>query len=358
MDAAEVEQLHRDALVIDSHNDSIVSHIRRGNLSITGREAPHLAPLEGTVLYLRGPLETEAYAWNGQINLPKMRAGGIDAAFFAVDVTRAWKNNLAYALDALGFFDADLAACGEEMVVARSAADVEAAKAQGKLAAILVVENSDALEGSLNVLRMLFHLGVRSIGITHNLSTWAAAGNAEARCGGGLTRFGIRMVEMMNDLGMLIDVSHISERGFYDTLAVSRRPVIASHSCCAALCDHSRNLTDDQLRALAQNGGVVGITFVPGFVDPHWKPSDWPARPSLSQFLDHLDHAVEVAGIDHVGIGSDFDGGGSVLGDAAEFPRITAGLAERGYPPAAVRKILGENHLRVLRDAVDAASPS
>jgi membrane dipeptidase len=157
----------------------------------------------------------------------------------------------------------------------------------------------------------------------------------------------------MNELGMLGDVSHISERGFYDTLDVSRRPVIASHSCCAALCDHPRNLTDGQLRALAQNGGVVGITFVPGFVDPGWRPADWPARPSLEQLLGHIDYAVEVAGINHVGIGSDFDGGGSILSDATEFPRITAGLVERGYPEAAIRKILGENHLRVFREAVD-----
>jgi membrane dipeptidase len=354
LDAHEVEQLHRDALVIDSHNDSIVSRIRRGNLSITGREAPHLAGRDGTVLFLRGPLETEAYAWNGQIDLPKMRAGGIDCAFFAVDVTRAWKNHLAYALDALGFFDADLAACGEEMTVARSAAEIEAAKAAGRLSAVLVVENSDALEGSLNVLQMLYRLGVRSVGITHNLSTWAAAGNAEARSGGGLTRFGVALVEEMNRLGMLVDVSHISERGFYDTLEVSRRPVIASHSCCAALCDHPRNLTDDQIRALAQNGGVVGITFVPGFIHSGWTPALWPERPSVEQLLDHIDHAVQVGGIDHVGIGSDFDGGGSVVPDAAEYPRITAGLAARGYSSASLRKILGENHLRVLRPALGA----
>jgi membrane dipeptidase len=352
VDAREVEQLHRDALVIDSHNDTIVSLIRRGNLSITGREAPHLSHLSGTVSYLRGPLETEAYAWNGQVSLPKLRAGGIDAAFFAVDVTRAWKNHLAYALDALGFFDADLATCPDEIVVARSAAEVESAKAAGRLAAILVVENSEALEGSLNVLRMLYHVGVRSVVITHNLSTWAAAGNAESRCGGGLTRFGISLVEEMNRLGMLVDVSHISERGFYDTLELSRHPVTASHSCCSALCNHPRNLTDDQLRGLAQNGGVIGITFVPGFVDPDWDPSSWPARPSLERVLDHIDHAVEVAGIEHVGLGSDFDGGGSVLPDASDYPRLTAGLATRGYSPVAIRKILGENHRRVLRQVL------
>lgn len=226
MDNSQVEEFHRDALVIDAHNDAIVSHIRRGNLSITGREAPHLARRDGTVRYLRGPLESEAYAWHGQIKVPKMRKGGIDAALFAVDVTRAWKNHLAYALDALGFFDADVSECADEIVIAGSAADVETAKAAGRLAAILVIENSDALEGSLNTLRMLHRLGVRSIGITHNLSTWAAAGNAEARCGGGLTRFGIDLVSEMNPLRMLVDVSHISERGFYDSaLSFSTRQV-------------------------------------------------------------------------------------------------------------------------------------
>jgi membrane dipeptidase len=352
MDSPETEQLHRDALVIDSHNDAIVSLIRRGHLSLTERPKPHLAALEGTVYFLRGPLEREEYAWHGQVTLPKLRQGGIDAAFFAVDVTRAWKNNLAYALDALGYFDADIADHPDEIVVARSAADVLAAKRQGRVAAILVVENSDALEGSLSVLRMLHHLGVRSITLTHNPSSWAAAGNAEARCGGGLTCFGIRLVEEMNRLGMLIDVSHIAERGFYDTLEASSRPVIASHSCCAALCDHPRNLGDEQLRALAQNGGVVGITFVAPFVDPRWTPASLPGLPSLDQLLAHVDHAVEVAGIDHVGIGSDFDGGGIVLRDAAEFPRITEGLLARGYSPDAARQILGENHLRVLREGL------
>jgi membrane dipeptidase len=346
--------LHHDALVIDTHNDAIVACIRRGFRSITGRERPDLVQRDGTVWFLRGPLETEAYAWTGQVDVPKLRAGGIDAAFFAVDVTRAWKNNLAYALDAFGYFLADIEPHPDEIRVARSAADIEQAKREGWIAAVLVVENSDALEGSVNVLEMLHRAGVRSIGITHNLSTWAAAGNEESRCGGGLTRFGVRMVGEMNRLGMLVDVSHIAERGFYDVLETSTAPVIASHSCCAALCEHPRNLSDAQLRDLARHGGVVSLTFVPMFVDPDWRQEHWPARPSVQQLLDHLCHAVEVAGIDHVGIGSDFDGGGSVLNDATEYPRITEGLLARGFSPADVRKILGENVLRVLRGALGA----
>ncbi len=344
--------LHRDALVIDAHNDTIVSKIRLGNRSLAGEDTTCPAALDGTVSFLRGALPAEEREWHGQVDLPKLRAGGIDAAFFAVDVTRAWKNSLAYAMDAFGCFAADIDALGGEVVIARSAAGIEAAKQDGKVAALLVIENSEALEGSLNVLRGFYDLGVRSIVLTHNLSTWAAAGNAEARCGGGLTCFGVALVEAMNRLGMLVDVSHISERGFWDTLEVTRKPVIASHSCCAALCPHSRNLTNEQLRALAENGGVVGITFVPPFLDPAWEPARWPQVPSLDCLLNHVDHAVRVAGIDHVGFGSDFDGGGTALRDAGEYPRLTEGLLRRGYAEADVRKLLGENILHVLRETL------
>jgi membrane dipeptidase len=345
MDAA---ALHRDALVIDSHNDAIVSLIRRGNLSLAGPDVPHPHGHEGTIQLLRGPLEPHAYAWNGQTDLPKLREGGIDCAFFAVDVTRAWKNHLAYALDAFGYLLEDLRSLDGAVVIARTAGEVAAAKRDGKIAIVLVIENSESLEGSLHVLQALFHLGVRSLVLTHNWSTWAAAGNAEHDSGGGLTRFGIALVKEMDRLGMLIDVSHIAERGFWDTLAQTTRPVIASHSCCAALCPQPRNLTDEQLRALGAAGGVVGITFVPYFLDPKWKETDWPQVPSLEVLLNHIEHAAEVAGIDHVGIGSDFDGGGTVLPHYGAFPRITEGLLARGFCETDVRKVLGENTLRLL----------
>ena len=350
MAAEEWQTLHRDALVIDSHNDSIVSHIRRGNLSLSGQEKPHLKEREGTVAYLRGPLEREAYAWSEQLDFPKMREGGIDAAFFAVDVTRAWKNHLAYAMDAFGYFDADIAEHHEEVVTVRQAEDLPRAKADGKLAALLVIENSDALEASLNVLWAFHRLGIRSITLTHNPSSWAAAGNGEARCGGGLTEFGVRLVREMNRLRMLVDVSHISPRGFWDTLETSSQPVIASHSCCSALCDHPRNLTDEQLQALAQAGGVVGITFVESFLQQDWSYGQ--PESTFPRLIEHIDHAVEVAGIDHVALGSDFDGGGTAIRDALEYPRITQALLERGYPAEAVRKILGGNTLRLLRATI------
>ncbi len=351
MDAA---TLHRDALVIDCHNDAIVSLIRRGNLSLVGQGVKHPTGHGGTIQLLRGPLEAEAYAWNGQTDLPKLREGGIDCAFFAVDVTRAPKNHLAYALDAFGYLLEDLKSLDGAVVIAHSAAEVEAAKREGKIAILLVIENSEALEGSLHVLHALHHLGVRSIVLTHNWSTWAAAGNWEHESGGGLTRFGVALVKEMRRLGMLIDVSHIAERGFWDTLEHAGGPVIASHSCCATLCPHTRNLTDAQLRALGEVGGVVGLTFVPYFLDPEWKESDWPSVPSLEMLLNHIEHAVTVAGIDHVGIGSDFDGGGTVLPHYGAFPRITEGLLARGFGEADVRKVLGENVLRLLSESLTA----
>lgn len=335
--------LHNEALVIDSHNDTIVGHIRRGNVSIADKETLDRVRHDGTIAYMRGPLDRVASQMEIQINLPKMRQGGIDAAFFAIDVTRAWKNHLSYALDAIGFFKTEVETHADEIIIAKTADDIRRAKSAGKLAAILVIENSDGVERSLNILKSLHHLGVRSIGLTHDPTSWAAAGNAETDSGGGLTRFGVQLVKEMNRLGVLVDVSHISERGFWDVLEIAERPIIASHSNCKALCSHPRNLTDEQIKRIAQNGGVIGATFVTWFIDDD--------ASSFSRYLDHIDHMVNLVGDDHVGIGSDFDGGGEQLKDATEFPKITEGLLERGYSPASIQKILGENHLRVFAEA-------
>ena len=214
--------LHRQALVIDSHNDSIVYHIRQGNRSMSGQPDPVLAERAGIVRYLRGPLESRLQDAEPQLNWPKMRAGGLDAAFFAVDVTRAWRKHLAYALDAHGFFAADLERHADEVLVARCADDICTARASGKLGVVLTIENSEALDGSINVLRMLHHMGIRAISLTHNPRALAADGIGETRTGGGLTEFGLRLVQEMNQLGILVDVSHLSERGFWDVMEVSR----------------------------------------------------------------------------------------------------------------------------------------
>lgn len=344
---AHVSMLHEQSLVIDSHNDAIVAHIRRGNVSLADENVQNPTDAIGTIAYLRGPVPPEEEAIGIQLNIPKMRQGGIDAAFFAVDVTRAWKNHLAYALDAFGWFETEVAANTNDICIARKASDIREAKAAGKLAAILVIENSEAVERSLNILRSLYTLGVRSIGLTHNLNTWASTGNDEEDLGGGLTRFGMALVKEMNHLRMLVDVSHISERGFWDVLEISEYPVIASHSNCKTLCRHTRNLSNEQLKALAVNGGVVGITFVPGFITT----DGWEKMPPLAQLLNHFAYAIDIAGIDHVGIGSDFDGGGDLLKDASEFIKIAEGLSDRGYSDEDIRKVLGGNHLRVFEAA-------
>lgn len=342
-----IRDLHNQSLVIDSHNDAIVAHIRRGNISLANEQTAGSVEHIGTVAYLRGPVPTEEEAIGIQLNIPNMRQGGVDAAFFAVDVTRAWKNHLAYALDAFGWFDAEVAANASDICIARTANDIRHAKANGQLAAVLVIENSEAVERSLNILHSLYLLGVRSIGLTHNPNTWASTGNDEGETGGGLTKFGVQLVKAMNRLGMLVDVSHISERGFWDVLDISAAPVIASHSNCKTLCNHSRNLSNEQLKALAANGGVVGITFVPGFITE----GGWHKSPPFAQLLNHFEYAIDIAGLDHVGIGSDFDGGGDLLKDATEFPRITEGLSQRNYSDEAIQKVLGGNHLRVFEAA-------
>tara|TARA_B100000674_G_scaffold107028_1_gene78595 strand:+ start:1034 stop:2053 length:1020 start_codon:yes stop_codon:yes gene_type:complete len=334
--------LHERALVVDAHNDSIIAHIRRGNLRLDGIQPNNWKERAGAAAYLRQyetPLGNQAV----QLDLPKMKRGGLDTAFFAVDCTRLWGNHLLYCLDALGYFLSEIEAFKSEISIARRADDILQAKERGKHSAVLSVENSDALEKSLYVLPHLYKIGVRSMTLTHSTRSFAADG-CEVEGGGGLTHFGIRLVEQMNELGMLVDISHINERGFWDTLERSQHPIIGTHNCCRALCDHPRNLHDEQLKALSEKGGVVGITFVPLFVaDRH---------PTLDRLLDHIEHAIAVAGIDHVGLGSDFDGGGDLVRDATLLPQITAGLLARGYDEVALEKFLGLNWLRVFRHVV------
>lgn len=341
MNPQEAGRLHQEALVIDTHNDSIVSHIRRGNQSMfdAGARVPH----ESSIGYLRGPVDRAAQGMDVQLSFPKMRSGGIDCAFCAIDVTRARKNHLTYALDGFGFLLADMEAHPGQVVIARRAKDITDAKAAGKLSVVLAVENSDGVEGSLYVLRMLHEMGVRSLGLTHNTSSWAADGNAEERSGGGLTTFGVALVKELNRLGMVVDVSHISERGFWDVVDIAERPILASHSNAKAVCDHPRNLTDEQIKALAETGGSIGVIYYADFVDA--------TDPTVDRLVDHIDHIVQLVGPEHVGLGSDFDGGGTLVKDAAAVPELTMKLAARGYDEADLRKILGENHLRTFAGA-------
>ena len=338
------EQLHRDALLIDSHNDTIVAHIRAGDVSLAGAPAGAAMSLPGTIAFLGGREYQPPPVDPCQVSFAKMRQGGMDAGFFSIDVTTARHNHLAYAMDGFGYLWNDVERSGADVVFVRSAEDIVRAKVTEKPAILLAIENADCTEKSLGVVRSLYELGVRSIGMTHHVSSVAADGCLEARDGVGLTQFGVALVGEMNRLGMLVDLAHISPGGFFHALEVSEKPVIFSHGNTRALCDHPRNLTDEQLRALAENGGVMGVTFVPDFVDAD--------NPSLECLLDHIDHIAEVAGIETAAIGSDFDGGGTLLEDAIGLPCITEGLLRRGYSAEAVRKVLGENTLRVLRSTI------
>ena len=334
-------ETHTSSLVIDSHNDAIVAYLLLKGQSIAGPDAPSRAEPESIVTFLRGslmPPEREM-----QVNLPKLRAGGIDVVYCAVDVTRVLGNHLLYAMDAFGWFLAEVDAHADQIALATTAAEMESIVASGRIAAVLTIENSEVLERSLWVLPMLHRLGVRSMTLTWSYRAHAADGAFENVTRGGLTHFGRDLVRSMNEVGMIVDISHISDQGFWDVMEVTNAPIIGSHNACRALCEHPRNLTDDQIRAVADNGGVIGVTYVPSFVDAD------PDKQTLDRLLDHFDHIVQTAGPDCIGLGSDFDGGGDVLKDATVVPQITDGLLARGWKEDDLRKLLGLNHLRVIR---------
>ena len=320
MDASE---LHRQCIVFDAHCDSILD-VLEGKRTLGQRSS------------------------EGHLDLPRLREGGVTAQIFAIYVRREYHGRSAHqtlrVLDALyTAFDRN----SEDVVLATTAEDVERAKAEGKIAAIIGIEGAEALEGDLALLRAYHRLGVRNVGITWSLRNRAADGVNEARTGGGLTSFGFDLVEELNRLGIIIDVAHLAPAGVRDVLEVSQAPVIASHANAHALRAVARNLTDEQLEGIARTGGVVGVTFVPYFLDEDREQA------SLGHLLDHVDHIVKIAGIDHVGLGSDFDGfpppPPTGLEDATCFPRITAGLLERGYGEDDVGKVLGGNFMRVFR---------
>jgi membrane dipeptidase len=251
-----------------------------------------------------------------------------------------------------------------DLELAVLAEDVRRIVGEGKIAALMGLEGGHAIEDDLGNLREFRERGVRYVTLTwNNTNNWADSSSGERRHGG-LTEFGREVVREMNRLGMIVDVSHASDETFWDALEVTRAPLMASHSSARALVDNPRNMDDDMLRAVGSNGGIVMVNFGGHFIDPgkatrwrlikdailHWGPSPV----ALDLLLDHIGHVVDVTGIDHVGLGSDFDGtlflpdGAS---DVSGFPRVTAGLLERGYSEAEVRKILGENALRVLEQA-------
>jgi len=325
-------------------------------------------------------------------DLPRLRQGGVGAQFWSVYVPASYEGAEAAktVFEQIDLTKRIVAAYPETLALARTADDVVRIHKQGKIAALIGMEGGYAIADSLALLREFRRAGVGYMTLTHSKTTsWADSGTDAPRHGG-LSPFGEEVVREMNRIGMLVDLSHVSPETMQDALAIAKAPVIFSHSSARALTNHPRNVPDEVLRLLPANGGVVMVTFVPAFVSEDvrawaaaqagerarlaalhpeeaaaveagmaaWAKANPEPRATLAQVADHIEHVRRVAGIDHVAIGSDFDGIGSTpegLDGVADFPALLAELARRGWSDADLRKLAGENLLRVMRAAEAAA---
>jgi membrane dipeptidase len=329
-----------------------------------------------------------------------MKAGGLDAEFFAIYVGKEFVSKKpaeggGAARRALDMIDAvynQVRRHPESLEMAFTASDIRRIAGNGKTAALMGIEGGHAIEDSLAALRMFYTLGVRYMTLTHtNTNNWADSeadlSDQSVRHHNGLTDFGREVVREMNRIGMMVDISHVADKTFYDVIETSRAPVIASHSSARAIAKHPRNVSDEMLSAVAKNGGVVMVNFYDGFIDPRkselalrsrslekelkeqfpnnpnrvieelnkWYKANDPGKTPLSVLIDHIDHIAKVAGIDHVGIGSDFDGVPLTgvpegMEDIAKLPNITIELMKRGYSDTNINKVLGGNFLRVMSE--------
>jgi membrane dipeptidase len=336
----------------------------------------------------------------GHVSLDKARRGNLGAEFFSIWVDPE-TNQGRFAKHTFDLIDSvyeQAARHPDRMMMAFSVADIERAHKEHKLAALMGIEGGHSIENDIHLLRDYYRLGVRYMTLSwSNTNEWADSSgdidDAKVQHHNGLTDFGKQVVLEMNRMGMMVDISHVADKTFWDAIATTKAPVIASHSSARALVDAPRNMTDDMLRAVAKNGGVVQVNFFSGFDDADFRNAmlaqakdqssaiqqytdqmraqgktvsyvdedrierQWMAkipRPPLKSLIDHIDHIAKVAGIDHVGLGSDFDGvsGATPQGidSAADLPKITQALLDRGYSAADIKKILGENLLRVFRE--------
>jgi membrane dipeptidase len=338
---------------------------------------------------------------HGHISLEKAKAGNLGAEFFSIWVEPETNQGhfARHTLDLIDSVYEQAARHPDRMMMAFSAADIERAHREHKLAALLGIEGGHSIENDIRLLRDYYRLGVRYMTLSwSNTNEFAdSSGDVDdpkVEHHNGLTEGGKQIVLEMNRLGMLVDISHVSDKTFYDAIAVTKAPVIASHSSARALTNHFRNMTDEMLRAVAKNAGVVQINFYSAFIDDNYRKAsdtqakdrdaavkanadrlkaagktvtyldndrverEWTAkipRPPLSALIDHIDHVAKIAGIDHVGLGSDFDGVNGAtpegINSAADLPKITQALLDRGYGADDIRKILGGNLLRVFRQA-------
>lgn len=327
---------------------------------------------------------------HAQVDFPKLQRGGVDASFFAAYIPGSLAPDAAtrYALELIACTKDAVAANSDVAAIATTAEDAFRNKATGKVSVFLAIENGSPIQKNLGLLRLFSELGVRYMTLTHSRDNEICDSCTSGNAGrwGGLSPFGKSVVKEMNRLGVLVDVSHISDRSFYDVLEFSRKPVVATHSCCRALADHPRNLSDGMIRSLAEQGGVLQINFYPSFLDADFAqvlsryddeidsiegafisdPSDisrrtaWHEcidrlkalpRPNFRRIADHIDHAVSLVGPEHVGLGSDFDGISVTpegLEDCSRFGVIFEELRNRGYSETDIAAIAGGNFLRLL----------
>jgi len=362
-------KLHFSSIVVDTHDDT-------------------------TQRLLDGKFDLGTRSATGSIDIPRMREGNLSAIFFSI-----WMSSKVTGPEAVDRALVQIDAVREQvrkhsndMVLATTAAEVREARKQGKIAALMGVEGGHMINSNLGVLRSYAALGVRYMTLTHSGNDEWADSSTDKPVHNGLTDFGKDVVREMNRLGVIVDISHVSDKTFYDALDVSKAPLFASHSSCRAICDAPRNMTDQMMKDLGAKGGVVQINYHVGFLSQEFRDAE-KADPEINKaisaevtkrcsdndgcqliegdritreyveqgklprvefgkIIEHIDHAVKVAGVDHVGLGSDFDGANMPYGmeDATKLPKITAALLQKGYSEGNVRKILGENTLRVMTE--------
>jgi membrane dipeptidase len=375
--SAKARKIHDSALIVDTHADT-----------------PQRFLDEGFDIGSTDPNDT------GHISLDKAKRGNLGAEFFSIWVDPE-TNQGRFAKHTFDLIDSvyeQAARHPDRMMMAFSPADIERAHREHKLAALMGIEGGHSIENDMHLLRDYYRLGVRYMTLSwSNTNEWADSSgdidDPKVQHHNGLTDFGKQVVLEMNRLGMMVDISHVADKTFWDTIAVTKAPVIASHSSARALVNAPRNMTDDMLRAVTKNGGVVQVNFYSGFDDENFRKAmeaqakdqaaaiqkytdqlkaegkpinyvdidrierEWMAkipRPPLSALIDQIDHVAKVAGIDHVGLGSDFDGVSGAtpqgINSAADLPKITQALVDRGYKEEQIHKILGGNLMRVFRE--------
>jgi membrane dipeptidase len=328
--------IHREAVVVDTHCDTLKCLL------------PEFTRNRDSMWEDRSDLGVCARSNLGHVDARRLMEGGVDCQVFAVssERSRTPKHPLRTALLMIERFHRECDAC-DVLTPVTCSGEVLEAKRKGKVAGLLSIEGADVIEGRIEMLGVYRRLGVRMVGLVHSLRNQLADGVTDRRTGGGLSELGVQAVEELDRLSMIIDVSHINDEGFWDVLDHTENPVIASHSNSRAVCLHPRNMTDEMILALAENGGVMGMNFAPAFVDKE--------KATVEKMVDHIDHIVDLVGPDHVGLGSDFDGIGSTpegLEDVSKMSNMTRVMVRRGYSDEDILKILGGNHLRTFKQII------